>query len=348
MHFTSILLCGLAVFAPVLAQQQPTENLTIVQALTAAAGQNEQFAQLAGILQRANLSDALNDTSKNYTVFAPNPATTQLSSLQSIDNTTLSNIIKYHIVQGAWRNDQLNNSISHVQTLLDNKTLVNLPNGGHQVVGVIKNDTGMFINYGIDAAKVQQADTIFKNGVVHIIDKLLEIPKNATDVLHQAKLTRLESLLDQTNLTQTLNNFTGITLFAPTNDAFSKADLGGLNDTEIANVLKYHLVHPDIYYSNLITNNLTIKTVQGGNVTALLRDSGVVLRDARNKSANVEWPNLLTANGVIHVIDSVLLPPQGMLNTTQPTNTVSNSAAGSLAAGMGWVAFSGLLASLLL
>ncbi|KAL1923941.1 uncharacterized protein VTP21DRAFT_6976 [Calcarisporiella thermophila] len=326
--------------------EQSLANLTLAQALNETISRNPQFTQFAQFIENLNLTSTLNDTSKNYTVFVPDfsALAEQIPKLFRIDNATLADIARYHIVPWLWRNDQLNNSVSFAQALLTNRTRVNLPEGEGQVVGLIKNESGFYVHYGSGTAKVQQADITLKNGVVHIVDKVFTIPQNTTETLREAKLSKLSSLLDQANLTEAVNNFTGITLFAPSDDALDDADLKDLNQTELVNLLKYHLLHPDVIYSNLVSGNTTIQTVQGSNLTAFNDTKGVQLRDAQNNTVRVISANQLTSNGVVHVIDKVLKPPNDTLNGTMPVNLGITDSRGARSAGSQLVATGGWIA----
>ncbi|WAR28643.1 Y1483-like protein [Mya arenaria] len=98
------------------------------------------------------------------------------------------------------------------------------------------------------------------------------------------------------------------TLFAPTNAAFAKIPTDVLNKllanvTALADVLKYHLVS-GTYWSASLSNDMMPKTVQGEPVTIKIEDSKVMVNDATVQEADVP-----VTNGVIHVIDTVLMPP---------------------------------------
>lgn len=111
------------------------------------------------------------------------------------------------------------------------------------------------------------------------------------------------------------------TVFAPTNEAFGALPEGTVetlveNDTaQLGSILTYHVVAGDIPSADLVgaieaagEDGYTVETVNGGTLTATLVDGGVVLTDAQGNTANVTATDVEASNGVIHVIDTVLMP----------------------------------------
>ncbi|MEQ5787486.1 fasciclin domain-containing protein [Erythrobacter sp. NFXS35] len=123
------------------------------------------------------------------------------------------------------------------------------------------------------------------------------------------------------DLGETLSGAGPYTVFAPTNDAFGKLPDGTVEqltteDTEtLKSILTYHVVEGSVDAATL-TNAIaeagdagyTINTVGGGTLTATVADGGVVLTDATGNTANVTATDVAASNGVIHVIDTVLMP----------------------------------------
>jgi basic membrane lipoprotein Med (substrate-binding protein (PBP1-ABC) superfamily) len=125
--------------------------------------------------------------------------------------------------------------------------------------------------------------------------------------------TTLLAAVEAAGLVETLAGPGPFTVFAPTDEAFAAAlealgvtaeDL--LADTELlTSILTYHVVGGVAATSDMVVGMSSVTTVQGGDVSIAVTDSGVVLND----SVNVVAVDVLAANGVIHVIDGVLLPP---------------------------------------
>ena len=117
----------------------------------------------------------------------------------------------------------------------------------------------------------------------------------------------LVSAVQEAGLTETLKGDGPFTVFAPTDDAFAQIpeeDLGALlaNKTQLTAVLTYHVI-PGMVMSTNLTNGMTLKTVQGENLT-INTTNGVMVNNA-----NVVQADIICANGVIHAIDKVLMPP---------------------------------------
>ncbi|WP_265528287.1 fasciclin domain-containing protein [Sphingomicrobium marinum] len=123
-------------------------------------------------------------------------------------------------------------------------------------------------------------------------------------------------------LVETLSGEGPFTVFAPTNDAFAKLPEGTLetltaaeNQAQLAGILTYHVVAGETMSGDLITlleeageEGVELTTVSGGTLTANLVDGNLVLTDANGGTATVVTTDVDASNGVIHVIDTVLMP----------------------------------------
>ena len=96
------------------------------------------------------------------------------------------------------------------------------------------------------------------------------------------------------------------TLLAPTNDAFALIDTSGLNSTELANVLSYHVINGAVMSTDL-SSGLVAGTSNGETVTAQI-DSGAYFYDSNGRMAMVSVADIVGTNGVVHIVDMVLLP----------------------------------------
>lgn len=144
--------------------------------------------------------------------------------------------------------------------------------------------------------------------VVHVVDEVLLPPSASKDIVEIAEantaFSTLVGLLDITGLDLVLEGPGPFTVFAPTNAAFSALPAGTLESlsvTEASNILKYHVV-PGIVLSTKLANG-TATTVQGSTVDVKVLEAGAFINNAK-----VVTPDILAKNGVIHVINSVLLP----------------------------------------
>ncbi|KAK9700866.1 hypothetical protein K7432_011992, partial [Basidiobolus ranarum] len=183
-----------------------------------------------------------------------------------------------------------------------------------QVLGVSKSDKGVTVAYGLKSANVVKADLESSNGVIHIIDQVLLPPVKPSQTATSANLTALVDALTKASLAQTVDELKGATIFAPTNDAFTKANAGSLNTTALADILKYHVVTPSVKYSSDLKDGDKLTTVQGGVLNVKITDGSVTINGVKVVVANV-----LTSNGVVHVVEGVLIPGQ-QADTTSPAN----------------------------
>jgi uncharacterized surface protein with fasciclin (FAS1) repeats len=141
------------------------------------------------------------------------------------------------------------------------------------------------------------------------------------NALNSRDHTTLVAAVKAAGLVETLSGPGPFTVFAPTNAAFAKLPAGSVdqllkpeNRQKLTSLLSYHVV-PMKALRNAIARMIEsdggmheITTVSGGKLLAYLRDGNLLLKDAKGRSAKVTIANVMQSNGVIHVIDSVLLP----------------------------------------
>lgn len=163
-------------------------------------------------------------------------------------------------------------------------------------------------------SKVVTPDVAASNGVVHIVDKVI-LPADKNIVQTAQALPQFSILVEAVvaaNLQGTLSGTGPFTVFAPTNTAFanlltelgvSKADLLA-NTALLTKVLTYHVVSGRVLKAE-VPLNTAIKTVQGDTLTV---GSNLAITDQRARTSNITATDVLTSNGVIHVIDKVILP----------------------------------------
>jgi len=266
---------------------------------------------LVEALTKANLVTTLKGTGP-FTVFAPtdDAFTAALTALgitkqQLLDRADLADILKYHVLAGKTESSALQAS----QTVA---TVNGLP------VTITKDTDVMFAS-----AKVTSADVACDNGVIHVINKVI-IPPTVdlvATVLATGNHAVLAEALTKANLVTTLQGTGPFTVFAPTDDAFTAA-LSALSITkqqlldraDLPAILKYHVLSGKTLSSALQASQ-TVPTVNGADVT-ITKNTEVMFADAKVTGADV-----LATNGVIHVINKVVLPPSGSATTTAKATT---------------------------
>ena len=261
------------------------------------AGQFNVLIQAAG---KAGLADFLS-TENNLTVFAPTDAAFTallqdlgLTSLDQIDGATLGSILKYHVVSGTVYSKDLKSG--YVPTLSTY--------GGNNVSMYVNIEEGVTIN---KSTKVTAADIKAKNGVIHVVDKVILPPTVVSVALANSNFTTLVQAVVKAGLVDALNGEGPFTVFAPTNDAFSAlfAQLGisGIDDLtaeQLVPILTYHVV-----LGNVLSTNLTageVGTLNGKKISVNLTN-GVKINNSLVVAADIQG-----SNGVVHVINQVLIP----------------------------------------
>ncbi len=293
------------------------------------------FTTLVAAVQAADLVETLQGPGP-FTVFAPTDdafaAALDALGLTAeellADTETLTSILLYHVVEGAVPAEDVIG--------LDGESVVTV-NGASVSIAVV--DGGVVLN---DSVNVVLTDVAASNGVIHAIDGVLLPPadgdmEEAADTEETAdegeeevelmnivdtafadgNFVTLLAAVNAADLSDTLAEGGPFTVFAPTNDAFtallesldmSVGDL--LTNTELlTTVLTYHVVEGEVPAEVVVTlDGQNVATLGGEEVSVAVVDGGVVLND----TVNVVATDVMASNGIIHVIDGVLVPPSVM------------------------------------
>jgi transforming growth factor-beta-induced protein len=284
-----------------------------------------RFTTLAAALGAANLVDTLKGEGP-FTVFAPTdeafaklPAGTVESLLLPENLEQLTQILTYHVVPGFYFASDV---IS--RNMLD--TVAGLPFD-------IKVDGG---NVYINDAQVIITDIFTANGVIHVIDSVILPPADIVDTaVADGRFTTLAAALGAAGLVDTLKGEGPFTVFAPTDEAFAKLPAGTVeslllpeNLEQLTQILTYHVVAGEVYAADVVKLS-TANTVAGLPVRIQVKDGNVFINDAQ-----VVLTDIKAANGVIHVIDSVILPPADIVDTAVADGRFTTLAAALSAAGL--------------
>ena len=267
---------------------------------------NEDFSTLVAAVLAADLAETLSGEGP-FTVFAPTneafaklPEGTLESLLLPENKQQLIDILLYHVVSGSVL-------AADVVTLSEAETLL-----GQSVD--IKVDMG---NVMINDANVIATDIIADNGVIHVIDSVILPRADIVDTaVADGRFTTLAAALGAAELIDTLKGKGPFTVFAPTDDAFAALPEGTVeslllpeNKQALTDILLYHVVAGKVMAKDVVT--LTeAETVLGQNVEIKVDMGKVYINDAE-----VIITDIVTSNGVIHVIDSVLLPKDDIVDT---------------------------------
>lgn len=284
-------------------ETQPTQNIVEI-----AQNQPNLSSLVSALTKFPDLVSILSGDGK-FTVFAPtNDAFKALlgtigqTSIDSVPEPVLKSLLQYHVItSGALLSSEL--KAGNVVTANTESISVTTDNG---------------IKLNVDV-KVLTADVRSKNGVVHIIDKVLvpaSISKFVNTIVEPAyfnkNFTTLIAAVSAASPTimETLLSSSKKTLFAPTNDAFIAAGITTLPAQAVLDaVLAYHVINSEVKSSQLPANaapaNSAITTLGGEFYLSNRGSNGVFI----NGSTKVTATDIVADNGVVHVIDRTLIPP---------------------------------------
>ncbi|KAH7139394.1 FAS1 domain-containing protein [Dendryphion nanum] len=292
-------------------------------------GLNQTLASqpnLSNLTQFLNLNPALIGAlaqANNITILAPSDqafariANSSAFRALGTNPEALAALLTYHVLNGTYRASDITNTSAFVPTLLQNSSFSNVT-GGQRVEAVRLGNQTVFYSGLLQNSTVTQANLNFTGGVIHVVDNLLTLPVSVSDTALAAGLTSLRGGLNQTNLTSTVNNLRDVTIFAPSNQAFQNVGSGlNIAPQDISNILQYHVINGTVGYSSGLRNGTSLRTVGGKNLTITIRNGTVFVNAAR-----VITPNVLVANGVVHVIDQLLDPN----NSTGPAANATTGA----------------------
>lgn len=266
---------------------------------------NADFSILVDAVSKAGLADAL-QADGPFTVFAPtNDAFEMLFDqlgVSSIDDLTaeqLSPILLYHVVGAKVMAADV--STGYVPTL--NTTAP----GNNSVMLFANAAKGVQLNGGTN---VTTADIMASNGVIHVIDKVL-LPVDIVDIaIQNSNFSILVEAVAKAGLVDALKAEGPFTVFAPTNAAFEKLfmDLGvnGISDLtadQLTPILLYHVVSGNVRAAD-VSSGMVSTLNTNAKIEISVSDMGVML----NQDTKVIATDVQGTNGVIHVIDKVILP----------------------------------------
>lgn len=271
--------------------------------ITEIAADDPQFSTLVSALTRTGLDQTLN-ASGQYTVFAPtNTAFQQLGvDLSTLSDAELTDILLYHVL-GA---EVKAGDIAAGQTYVSTASTAG-PNNT-QLSMLIENNNGVSINGSIN---VTSTDIDANNGVIHVVDGVIMPLDVVGHAAANSNFTELVGALGAASgdLVSVLSGTGPFTVFAPLNSAFDAISdvVATLSADDLAGVLTYHVASGNVLDSDL-SDGQVVTTVNGATFTINIANDGVTITDAGDNVSNIILTNVQGTNGVIHVIDTVILP----------------------------------------
>jgi uncharacterized surface protein with fasciclin (FAS1) repeats len=266
----------------------------------------------------AELASTLSDPFGTFTVFAPTDAAfanldpALLNDLLNDPTGALADVLLYHVLGAEVQSGDLTNG--QIATTVNGDDIIVTLSGGN-----------VFINN----AQVTVADITTDNGVVHVLDAVLVPGNTVLDVVvNSADHNTLETAVVAAELASTLSDpFGTFTVFAPTDAAFANLDPALLNDLlndptgALADVLLYHVLGAEVQSGDL-TNGQIATTVNGDDIIVTLSGGNVFINNAQ-----VTVADITTDNGVVHVLDAVLVPGNTVLDVV--VNSADHNTSGN-------------------
>lgn len=270
---------------------------------------NPNFSMLKAAVVKAGLAETL-ASDGTFTVFAPDNDAFAATGITSADIDAMSvddltDILLYHA---------LDSEVAAANVPAGPNAAVATINGNS--IYLTKNGSGVFVN----GTKVKQTDVEASNGVIHVISSVLMPPSGTIVDAAQANenLSFLVAAVvraseGDTNVLSALMSDGPLTVFAPTNQAFINAgfpDIASIQAADpdtLASILTYHVIGTRAFSSDLVDGAI-LTTLNGGTIEVGLNNGETVLGNSNTNPSNIIAVNILTTNGVVHLIDSVLLP----------------------------------------
>jgi len=290
----------------------PALSQTIVQVAVA----TPQLSTLVAVLSLPAYAPILNllNAPGTYTVFAPNNAAFQQANIDPNNVRLVTEVLKYHVLGARVNSGDLRPGFNIATTLMNDRDFVNIGGRGQNLnVFRLGNDVSVYTGpmSRATASNVVVADVQCSNGVVHIVDRVLFFPLSAAAILPAARLNQLLNAVVRANLVGAVNNTAALTIFAPTDEAFLRVPgLPTLTPAQLAAILTYHVV-PAVAFSTQIIDGQRVPTLANRQLVLNIRGQNVeISNESGQVLAAVVQPNIPIVNGVVHVIDRVMVPPQ--------------------------------------
>ena len=295
---------------------------------------NPDYSSLGAALEVTGL-DATLDGTANFTVFAPNNAAFNsflsnngFNSLDEVPEDVLTEILLNHVQEGEIMSSAL--STGYIESMATGMA------SDQPLSLYINTDDGVTIN---GVSSVTTPDVEVDNGIIHAVDAVIGLPDVTTfatadpnfDILVQA-LTADESFTFVETLMMS-EDPASFTVFAPTNTAFTNVldelELAGLDDIPadlLSSILSYHVVAGSNVRAEDLTDQMMVETLETGSFTINLGEN-VTITDENGRTATIVATNVQANNGVIHALDTVILPENEAIEIE--TNTIADFVAGN-------------------
>jgi uncharacterized surface protein with fasciclin (FAS1) repeats len=266
-----------------------------------------ELSRLSSIMQMTEMQPLLREmVGGQFTFFAPSNAAIEAATFD-VNNWQLWNqYLRYHLVP-TYLTTSVMGGVSFPATLLESPQFVRLAPGRPmgQVLEVFRAPSGQYtIQFGLQRADIVRANILSADGIMHIVDRIFVPPVSPSQTFGSSEIfSRWMDIIRRSGMTTTVDRLEGISMFVPSNEAIAALDRLNLSTEQYATIIRYHVV-PSLQYSTTLRDNMILPTLQGESVQIDIQGNRLFVNNAE-----VIDPNILTANGVVHRINKVLLPP---------------------------------------
>lgn len=300
-YFSLLLLASVFVFTAC-NDDEDTDPVMNDENIVEVAQEAGQFNLLIQAAQKAGLAEFLSNEN-DITVFAPtDEAFTALlgqlgvASLDDIPVADLQQILTYHVIGARAMSSSLVTGYYGTLSSFDDSNIVMYIEVGSGGVSINEN------------VSVTTADVDASNGVIHVVDQVILPPTVVNIALANENFTTLVQAVLKAGLVDALSAEGPFTVFAPTNAAFdalfTQLGVNGLEDLtaeQLIPILTYHVVQGNVLSTELSTGE--VPTLNSSSKLSIDLSAGVKINDSEVVAADIQG-----ANGVVHVIDKVLVP----------------------------------------
>ncbi|KAG5940113.1 hypothetical protein E4U59_002655 [Claviceps monticola] len=269
-------------------------------------------------------------------------------AIENIPYTALNNVwdpedkdktvplLQYHILKGTVAIGGLQEGPTYFETtLLTNSAYTNVTTGQGVLVNK-QGDSAYFISGQGSRSTVTDSDMTFTGGLIHVVDNLLVPPSQIDKTAHAFQANSFLGSLYAAHMMPDIAYSKNVTIFAPSNEAFKAVGgtLQGLNATQLARIMNYHIIPNQVLDSKTLANATKYSTLTK-DASGLNKLQLTIHQSGNNKYANsaqIVQPDVLLANGVMHIIKNVLNPdapyvlPNPSIASQAPVFAVSTAA----------------------
>ncbi|MFP2995935.1 fasciclin domain-containing protein [Spongiivirga sp. MCCC 1A20706] len=267
------------------------------------------YSTFRSAIDRIGFSNALNNSSGNFTLFLPdNDAFDRYFEtlganigLDNIPATLLSAMVNYHLKSGATASDNFTNGyISTLAKELSNNQDIDL---------YVQTGNSILLNGTVTIA---EANINVTNGIIHKTSEVLKLPTVADFIDADPNMSSFKSIITEDVRTVLGDLDTDFTIFAPTNNAINNTDLTVFTSTQLVSLLNYHAIiasgSDKILISARLMDGMTITTIETGELTVSRMGDTIHITDEKTNTFSLSTLDIQAWNGAIHLIEGVLMP----------------------------------------